>query len=474
MPQSYAERVISFDRITVSEPEITTNSIRGDITVTSGDEARKFRLIFTYSEPVNADRRTAGLILTMPVINFTFFAKELFLDFPVGENDIRLLQNFLKINAREVFVNKICRRRFEFIKKEYIPEESDINQSNSDGITQLIAPLRTDSFHHVKTDPKFSAVLSSGGKESLLTYGMLREAGSRVFSFFFNESGGHWITAKTSYDYFSGNYKDVLKVWSNVDRFYKFMQRRVKILDQVAVTKWADTYPLQLFIFPVYIFALVPFIIKYGISSIYIGDEFDDPREMPDFHGLKHYYGIFDQSLEFNRMMSEFFKDTGIGSVLTSAVYPIAGNIVEKILLQRYPELFKLQRSCHSCHYENGGIVPCGRCSKCLGILMFTIAAGGDPTKIGYEDISTEELSKRVESERMRLDSDELSYLKEIIFDSIKPGVSHVTGIHLLPDEKDPGELIPEIFRGKIMDVISSYSSGTFSLIDGEWVLSRH
>ncbi len=473
MTTSYLERVISFDSIRISKPTILENGIRGDITITSGGSAKTFRLIYTYSEPVAVDERIAGLILTMPVINFTYFVRELRLDFPVGAADLDLIRHFLKVNAREVFVNKICRRRYEFIRKEYIPAESDINSSNSDGMTEVIAPLSAQGSYEVRGDKKNSAVLSSGGKESLLSYGMLKEIGERTFSFFFNESGGHWITAKTSYDYFSRNFRDVIKVWSNVDRFYKFMQRQVKILDQFAVTRWADTYPLQLFIFPVYIFALIPFLIKHSISSVFIGDEFDDPREMPEFHGLKHYYGIFDQSLDFNRLMSEYFRSIGIDSVLTSAVYPISGNVVEKILLQRYPELFSLQRSCHSCHYENGKIVPCGRCSKCLGIQMFIKAAGGNPTAIGYESISTEELHRRVLSERMRLDSDELSFMKSKLFDNNEPEVSHVTGMHILPGEKNPGELMPDYVRDKIVEILSKYTSGNFSLINGEWVLSE-
>ncbi len=474
MAPSYVERAISFDSIRISNPTILENSIRGDITVTSGGSAKTFRLIFTYSEPVAVDERIAGLILTMPVINFTYFARELRLDFPIGTADLDLLRNFLKVNAREVFINKICRRRYEFIRKEYIPADSDINASNSDGMTEVIAHVSAQGNYNMRGDKKTSAVLSSGGKESLLSYGMLKEIGERTFSFFFNESGGHWITAKTSYDYFSANFRDVLKAWSNVDRFYKFMQRQVKILDQVAVTRWADTYPLQLFIFPVYIFALIPFMIKHSISSVYIGDEFDDPREMPEFHGLKHYYGIFDQSLDFNKLMSKYFTSIGIDAVLTSAVYPISGNMVEKILLQRYPDLFSLQRSCHSCHYENGKIVPCGRCSKCLGIQMFVRAAGGDPAKIGYESISIEELHRRVMSERMRLDSDELSYMKSMLFDNNEPRVSHVTGIHILPGEKRPGELMPEHVRNKIVEIIQKYTDGKFSLVNGEWPLSEH
>jgi hypothetical protein len=469
MPESYAERAISFDRISISRPEISKKSIRGQISVLAGGVKESFTIIFTYSEPVEVDERLAGLILTMPAINFTYFAREIDLDFSITEDDRALLETFLKVNAREVFINKICRRRYEFIKKEYIPGESDINEQNADGITVIRAGI-TEGRYAIHPDPGTAAVLSSGGKESLLSYGMMREIGSRVFSFFFNESGGHWITAKTSYDYFSGHFPDTIKVWSNVDRFYKFMQRRIGILDQRAVTKWADTYPLQLFIFPVYIFSLLPVAIHHGISTILLGDEFDDPRDMPDFHGMKHYFGVFDQSLDFNRIMSNYFRKTGINTVLTSVVYPVFGNVVENILVNRYPELFSLQRSCHSCHYESGRIVPCGKCSKCLGILMFVLGAHGNPADIGYGQISDEVLRERVGSVRMRLDTDELAYMRGLVVDHSNPVPGHVTGIHILPGENIPGQLIPVEFRDGIMKIISEYSSGIFELEGKEWV----
>ncbi|MEM0155755.1 MAG: metal-binding protein [Thermoplasmataceae archaeon] len=468
MPESYAERVISFDRISISRPEITGKSIRGKISVTSDNLTESFTIIFTYSESMKLDERIAGLILTMPAINFTYFARELHLDFPITEEDRSLLETFLKVNAREIFINKICRRRYEFIRKEYIPGEEDINEHNADGITVLIAGT-TRKRYDVHPVPGNAVVLSSGGKESLLSYGMMKEIGSRVFSFFFNESGGHWITAKTSYDYFSSHFPDTVKVWSNVDRFYKFMQRRVRILDQMAITRWADTYPIQLFIFPVYVFSLLPIVINHGISTILLGDEFDDPRDMPDFHGMKHYFGVFDQSTDFNRIMSDYLKKIGINAVLTSVVYPVFGNVVERILVNRYPELFSLQRSCHSCHYENGKIVPCGKCSKCLGILMFVHSAGGDPADICYGKISDDDLRERVESVRMRLDTDEMAYLRKLVIEHGNPTKSHVTGIHLLDVEKSPGQLIPIEFRNGIMKIISQYSSGIFELRNGEW-----
>ena len=78
-------------------------------------------------------------------------------------------------------------------------------------------------------DPMKSGVLSSGGKDSLLTYGLLKELGSTVYPLYINESGGHWRTALTAYQYHKKTDPHTQRVWTNVDRFYGFM------LDHLAV-----------------------------------------------------------------------------------------------------------------------------------------------------------------------------------------------------------------------------------------------
>ena len=48
-------------------------------------------------------------------------------------------------------------------------------------------------------------VLSSGGKDSLLSYGLLNEVGVETHPIFVNESGRHWFTALNAYRRHEGN-----------------------------------------------------------------------------------------------------------------------------------------------------------------------------------------------------------------------------------------------------------------------------
>ncbi len=473
-PTPYSGRVECFDSITVENIRVTRRKVSGDILVktTEGVEER-FPLIFTYSEDIFADQNTAGLMLTMPAINFTFFSRNLVLNFPVSDNDRALIGQFLKINAREVFVNKICRRRYEFFRKDFLPGENDISENTADGSTELVTPVESKDGLSIHEIPATSMVLSSGGKESLLTYAMLHEMGNEPYAYFFNESGGHWRTAKTSYDYFAGHFRNVVKVWSNVDRFYRFMIKRLKILDQAAVLKRADTYPVQLFIFPVYIFSAIPLLQKHGIGNILMGNEFDDPREMPLYKGIHHYYGVYDQSPDFMKTVSEYFSVKGIPARLWSAVYPISGIMVEEILVKRYRDFFLQQRSCHSCRTQGGEVYPCGTCTKCLGVMMFILAAGGNPEDIKYSMESISRLKGKTESSRMRLDSDEMAYLKARLWgegDSSR-SYTHVRGIHRLPDEKESMERIPDEYRKFLGSLYSRYGDGSFRTEGSAWIM---
>jgi hypothetical protein len=73
----YIDNVISFDNIEINIASIEKRRIIGNIKF----DDFSYRLIFTYAEDIDVDRNIAGLILTMPAINFTYFARKLTLNF---------------------------------------------------------------------------------------------------------------------------------------------------------------------------------------------------------------------------------------------------------------------------------------------------------------------------------------------------------------------------------------------------------
>lgn len=469
---TYAERLAVLDEIRASVKSFDSRSVRGTVSIRQGETTKTFELIYSYGEDVAIDENQAGLMVAFPAINFTLFSRKFVLDFPASGTDLQFIRKLVETNNREVFINKIARRRYPFFREEYLPTDADITPDNSRGITEVSRTSIHESRDcRIEGDEGEVAVLSSGGKESLLTYGMLSELGSSPHSFFFNESGSHWFTAATSYRDFSSRHGNVHKVWSNVDRLYRFFLRNLEAIDQKVMRSKTDTYPVQLFIFPVYIMSLIPLAKARGITSVVLGDEFDDPREMVEYMGIRHYYGIYDQTHDFNDAMGQYLTSKMGNFRIWSAVYPVSGSVVEKALVSRYGGLFRLQRSCHSCRSIQGEMVPCGKCSKCLGIMMFVLAAGGNPADIKYSRDSIDNLAPMVAGERMRLDGDELKLMKQRLgFEKIDgSALNHVDGIHVLPDEEEAFQKVPETFRDGIRRILAQYAGGVYRLENGQW-----
>jgi hypothetical protein len=70
----------------------------------------------------------------------------------------------------------------------------------------------------------------------------------------------------------------------------------------------------------------------------------------------------------------------GVG--YTSVIQPISQYLVQRILLQRYPELAAFQ---HSCYRARAEVRACQLCEKCLRVTALALAAGVDPATVGME-----------------------------------------------------------------------------------------
>lgn len=362
-----------FNSIEVYDPEIKEKTVRTRITCESIDgERHSFTLLSKYEKSLSEEHLAfLRLASAMPILNYGLFTKEIKLNYSISESDFSLLKDFLDIFSRDIFINKLIRRKNPYVLPEFRLSDEDATEENAKPIASLVpASVVEDSQLCSGLDENSCGVLSSGGKESLLTYAMLKEVGAKVYPLYVNESGGHWRTALPAYRHHVTSEPNTGRVWINVDRFYTFMLDHMRIIRPDHRQVWSDTYPIRLCIFPVYVFYLLPIFFSQKIGNLLIGSEFDDPRISPFYKGIKHYYGVYDQTQDFDLRMEKWYEKRMLGMRQWSAVRPVSGLIVERILTKRYPEIAKFQRSCHSCHFQGRDIVPCGDCSKCLGIQL--------------------------------------------------------------------------------------------------------
>jgi hypothetical protein len=410
----------------------------------------------------------------MPLLNYGLFSKEIKLEFPISKADFSLLTDLNIIFSRDIFVNKIAQRDNPYIISEFLPDPEKIQTTDGDP-QALIHPeqISHDTPIHEGVESMKSGVLSSGGKDSLLTYGLLKELGSIPYPLYVNESGGHWRTALTAYHYHKKTEPHTRRVWTNVDRFYSFMLDHLQFIRPDHRRIWHDTYPIRLCIFPFYIFSLLPIFMDEKIGNVLLGSEFDDLRYETRFKGIQHYFGVYDQHQDYDVRMNRWYEQRIPGMYQWSALRNISGLIDQYILVHRYPDLARQQRSCHSCRIMDGMIHPCGTCSKCLGVLLYLLAKDIDPCLMKYTKKDIEYFYKNVGTSSLKLDKDE----KDQSFSLLKqrgsvPKVScvdHVEKIHFHPSTCDIG-LYPKQYRERLLRILEQYTTGYCSLQGGEWV----
>jgi len=468
--------LLCFSSIELSEPKIFGKSVYTNVILKKiNRDKSSFKILLKYEENLKDEYLPLlRLAFTMPLLNYGLFSKIIKLNFEISKADYDILEKLNKIFSRDIFVNKILRRRANYILPEFLPRKENVKPEDSSNIA-VIKPFKIYNNKKISYgfDNNSCGVLSSGGKESLLTYGLLNEIGCKTYPLYVTESGGHWRTAIPAYRYHKEIDIKTQHVWTNIDRFYVFMLDNLKFIRPDHRKIWADTYPIRLCIFPFYVFLLLPIFVDKKIGNLLIGSEFDDLRSFPKYIGIKHYYGIYDQHQDYDVLMNNWYKERLPGIVQWSAVRNISGLIVERILIKRYPELARYQRSCHSCHFEKEEIVPCGICSKCMGVLLFLLANKADPKIMNFKKEDIEIFFKRVNLSNLRLDEDEKKQSFYLINDKgniidVKP-VDHVEKIHINNNTCDPN-IIPEHLRYKLIDIIKKYTNGYCELKNEKWI----
>ena len=463
-----------FKSITVSEPALQVNSVQTKVScINTAGEQHSFYLRFKYEEPPGQNQLALlRLASVMPLLNYGLFTKEIRLEWSVCKADLSLLGDFLDVFSKDVFINKLVRKKNPYVLPQFLPSTSEVTEANAHPTAKIVPACITEDVPiSVEFSENSCGVLSSGGKESLLTYAMLKEIGADVHALYLNESGGHWRTALPAYRHFKKNYTNTVRVWTNVDRFYTFMLDQMRIIRKDHREIWADTYPIRLCIFPVYVFLLLPIFAKRRIGNILIGSEFDDPRMFSHFAGITHFFGVYDQTQDFDVRTEQWFSKRMPGMRQWSTVRTISGMIVERILTSRYPEMARFQRSCHSCRFNHKDLLPCGKCSKCQGVLLFLLANKVNPSIMGYSKADISALPARVAEGNLRLDEDEKNYA--LFLSKFQPNLNHETlhieTIHINKATSDL-QLLPVHFRKPLLEILMKYTKG-FSALEGEsWV----
>jgi len=477
-------------RIEVGPVQILPNRISATYKVVRGARSDALDLIYRWEEDVfdTSDRvcRNVGAMIAAQVaLNYGLFSDEIVFHGPYDAADRRLLLEMAENTAREIYVKKFLEpnpfligpaanlpavKLDSFLHARLVFPDSESASDNYEGLSASRSAAHDRACH---------VVLSSGGKDSLLSFGLLRELGLETHPVFINESGRHWFTALNAHRHFSAHVANTSRVWTNADRVFSWMLRHFPFIRKDFQSLRSDEYPVRLWTVAVFLFGALPLALKRGAGRIIIGDEYDT-TERTSFKGITHYDGLFDQSRHFDNAMSRYYARKGWPICQFSILRPLSELLIEKILVERFADLLELQVSCHAAHKDGARVRPCGKCEKCRRIVGMLKAVGGDPALCGYSPecipaCLADLTMKGVHQEREGAEHMMFMLRERGLLDGLRGSQrvpkEHPEVLRLRFDaERSPVGSIPADLRGRLIPLLLQHSDGAVERSGRMWV----
>jgi len=465
----------AIERLEVGPPRIERRRLSVPYAVVTAHGTERTDLTYRYEEDVftpgePASENLAAMIGAQVALNYGLFCRQIVFRGRFDAHDREFLKDAAINTAREIYVKKFLEQNVFLtdtaaslppVKRDsYLRANLVFPDPPPGAPARPAAPRSDDATRH--------AVLSSGGKDSLLTFGVLHELGLEPHAVFVNESGRHWFTALNAYRHFSSAMPGTARVWTNSDRVFTWMLRRLPFVRKDFARLRSDEYPVRLWTVAVFLFGALPVLRRRGIGRLVIGDEYDTSIRA-SHHGIPHYAGLYDQSRWFDNAMTRYFtrKDWGVWQF--SILRPLSELLILKILVERYPDLQQHQMSCHAAHRDRTGrIRPCGRCEKCRRIVGMLEALGADSRRCGYTADQIEACLRSLAEKGVHQEAAGARQMMRMLVDSgrlpaetIIATTGHPEVLALRFDgARSPYDAVPNDLRRKLYRVYLEHASG--------------
>lgn len=477
--------LVVFDRLEVGPVKVERKRITTPYRLVYNGKEEQIDLIYSYEEEVfepsdPVSQNLADMIGVQVALNYGLFCRHIIFHGTFDETDQRFIRDMAENTAREIYVIKFLEPN-PFLKGEAALLEAEKKTR------YLNARLEFSGFPQKQNQVKWRlwsgsrerhVILSSGGKDSLLTYGLMNEMGYDTHPIFVNESGRHWFTALNAYNYFKQHIPNTGRVWTNSDRVFSWMLRRMPFIRQDFSRVRSDEYPVRLWTVAVFIFGVLPLVRKRKIARVLIGDEFDTTQRL-SHKGITHYNGLYDQSRYFDNALSRYYLRKGWSISQFSILRSLSELLIEKILVQRYPHLQEHQLSCHAAHKEGDRIHPCGQCEKCRRIVGMLKALDADPTLCGYTPQQIQKALQNISGKGVHQEAAGVHHLMYLLEQkklirltaAEKRKLKSKTEIMKLrfDPERSPIDAIPVELRTFLYRIFSEYADGAVQRSGRQW-----
>lgn len=476
------------DKLEVGPASVSKNKVTTPYKVTRGNKVDSFDLEYRFEEEVFKpedlySQNLAHTITAQVALNYGLFCKQIIFHGLYDSYDQKFIREMAANTAREIYVMKFLQPNpFLLDEAAHLPAVKLPNYLRS----EIRFPDRLPKAYSNKDAnngwtglQNRHAVLSSGGKDSLLSFGLLHEMGYESHSVFINESGRHWFTALNAYRYLKATHPETTRVWTNSDRLFSWMLRHLPFVRQDFARIRSDEYPIRLWTVAVFLFGALPVMRKRGLGRLIIGDEYDTTVRL-SHKGIPHYNGLYDQSRHFDNALTRYFTRKGWGISQFSLLRQLSELLIEKILAQRYPRLQKHQLSCHAAHTEGDRVHPCGKCEKCRRIVGMLLAVGASPRHCGYSEEQTNACLKALGEKGVHQESAGAQHMYYLLKEKklIPAGQSKTHRVKPHPEilklrfdpERSPLSGIPADLRKRLFSILLEEADGVVQKQGRVWI----
>ena len=488
------KRLVVLDRVEVGPARVEPRRVIAPYRVEGARGRGELELIFRFEEDVfvpgePASENLAAMMAAQPALNYGLFTKRLVFHGPHDPVDRTFLEAMAENTAREILVKKFLEPNPFLVPDlsnlDAPPPRKVYGQARLDFVDE--APDKADREGRSGADregsgwggdPDRVAVLSSGGKDSLLSFGLLDEIGCEAHPVFVNESGRHWFTALNAYRHFRDRVPRTARVWTNADRIFNGMLRHLPFIRGNFASLRSDDYPVRLWTVAVFLFAALPVLRKRAVGRLVIGNEYDTTRRATT-KGIAHYDGLYDQSRHFDQALTRYFHDKGWGVSQFSVLRPLSEILIQKMLIERYPRLQRLQVSCHAAHRDGDRMRPCGRCEKCRRIAGMITALGASPGACGYAPSQVKRLLADLARHGIHQEKEGADHLGHLLhamgrLDRSSTGlaVRERPEVMRLRFDRDhaPPEAVPLDLRARLIPLFLKHAEGTLHRVGRQWI----
>ncbi|UCG07048.1 MAG: creatininase family protein, partial [Desulfobacterales bacterium] len=198
-----------FDRLEVGPIKLEPRRMMAPYRLFWDGKEDQTELIYNYEESVfdpdePDSRNLADMIAAQVAINYGLFCNAIVFHGVYDDIDRRFIRDMAENTAREIYVKKFLEPNPFLVGSaaDLTPEKRQKYLLADFQFPEALRAKTKSPWQLWSTNRDKHCVLSSGGKDSLLSYGLLNEFGREVHPIFVNESGRHWFTALNAYRHF--------------------------------------------------------------------------------------------------------------------------------------------------------------------------------------------------------------------------------------------------------------------------------